>query len=78
MLIYSRNSPSSPISLPSSINSSNSNSTAANLNTAHANRANSIRSLADQLSPLHISVSNNNSQYTQPSPETSKSGNIAL
>ena len=33
-----------------------------------------MRSLADQLSPLHISVSNNNSQYSQqPSPETSKS-----
>jgi len=42
-----------------------------NVNTA--NRANAMRSLADQLSPLHISVSNNNSQYSQPSPETSKS-----
>jgi len=39
-----------------------------------ANRANTIRSLADQLSPLHISVSNNNNaQFSQPSPETSKS-----
>jgi len=56
----SRNSPSSPHALP-----------ATNVNTA--NRANSMRSLADQLSPLHISVNNNNPQYSQASPETSKS-----
>lgn len=71
MISMCRNSPSSPLSLPSMVGSQG---PAGNLNTANANRANSIRSLADQLSPLHISVTNNNSQFSQPSPETSKSG----
>ena len=64
----SRHSPTSPHSLPTMVSPVLASS---NVNTA--NRANAMRSLADQLSPLHISVSNNNSQYSQPSPETSKS-----
>ena len=58
-----RHSPTSPHTLPSLVSSPV---------LANNNRANAMRSLADQLSPLHISVSNNNLQISQPSPETSK------
>jgi len=59
----SRHSPTSPHTLPAQVSSPV---------LANNNRANAMRSLADQLSPLHISVSNNNLQISQPSPETSK------
>lgn len=59
----SRHSPTSPHTLPALVSSPV---------LANNNRANAMRSLADQLSPLHISVSNNNLQISQPSPETSK------
>jgi len=75
----SRNSPGSPRNSPLTLPSVGSNPLGS-INTA--NRANSIRSLADQnlirladqLSPLHISVTgSNHPQYSnQPSPETSK------
>lgn len=68
----SRNSPGSPRSSPLPGCQSPPGTTATSTTISNVNMANAMRSLADQLQPLHISVTSSNTGNRTPSPETRK------